>query len=135
MDNQPQKTNKIYDWCKRHVVLVVSVLSVAFYIFTYLNNQRIAQKYEAETRELRQMILHSNETDFALRLSGLKQTATITENAMNVQYQQNLERIANAKQSRCTLPPNLENAIALPNYVPIATIYLQEKQKLEKENY
>lgn len=135
-EQEQTKRKKMAEWIKRNGLTISTIFSIAIYIFVYIENSRTARKIEDDTREIRQMVIHSNETDFALRLSGLKQTATITENAMIEQYRQNLERLTHAKQTRCSLPPNLDNVLALPNYVPVATIYLQEKQKIqEKESY
>lgn len=143
MESEPktEKTNINFmtALAKRRLLIIGIIVSlISTVIISYRQSEIIErqQKLEREISEMRLMQQHSNETDFALRLTGMKQTATITENAMQTFYKRNLELIAHCKVIKtCRLPTSLSIIEPLPNYVPIAAIYLQEKQKISKENY
>ena len=128
------KTWKVMTDNKMVIFTILSTLFIAYQAIqnNVKNTANEARNLavEAQLRELRQQSNHAAETSFALKLSGTKQTAQITENAMLGYYKQNLEFLEHCKKVRtCNLPTYLAVVQPLPNYVPIAAIYLQDQPK------
>lgn len=138
-----QEKITIGEWCLKYK-WVIAANVVSFIVFWIVSSSQAHRQTEIEkklnevTRQAeidRAQAAHDKETDFALRLTGMRKTAEVTENGMINYYQQNLELIEHCRKVKtCQLPTTLAILKPLPSYVPVAAIYLEEKKKLIKED-
>ena len=116
-------------------MVVFTVLSTLFIAYQAIQNSVRNSVIEAQLVELRQAQTHDRQTDFALRLTGMRKTAETTENAMVEQYQHAQRILEHCRKVRtCNLPNEIATVKPLPNYVPVAGLYLLEKEKLVNEH-
>jgi hypothetical protein len=124
---------KILDKLKEHKPLIITLMPFALWAWSASAQHTKQAAIEAQIIELRQAQTHQWQTDFALRLTGMRRTAETTEGAMIDQYNHAQRIIEHCRTVRtCNLPNEIATLKPLPSYVPIAGLFLLEKEKLEK---
>ncbi len=128
-------TKSVWRFLVDNKMICFTVISSLFIGYQAIQNSVRNAAIEAQLTELRQTQTHDRQTDFALRLTGMRKTAETTEGAMIEQYQHAQRIIEHCRTVRtCNLPNEIATVKPLPNYVPIAGLYLLEKEKLVNEH-
>lgn len=128
-------TKPVWKFLLDNKMIVFTIISTLFIGYQAIQNNVRNSTIEAQLTELRLAQTHDRQTDFALRLTGMRKTAETTESAMREQYEHAQRIIEHCRTVRtCNLPNEIATVKPLPSYVPVAGLYLLEKEKLVNEH-